>query len=673
VTLEVEGRQIQMAGGIPGASYPEPELSSYTAEDLAWLADWVSATYAISLQATLKKGIREGQIGGRLAGETFLPDPLLALSPALLHPPFAGLSPTRPWISLEEIFKALPDLSQLNRETVLSLLREVLKESPYPSLGAGRWTTPELFNQLNRDVPLGLPTPHIRSSVPVWTRRDEQDLAGYDRQFMPAEARRALEELWFGEKPAQLDPSRWRPPKGPLRLPALNYLHITQAYFPVGNILQAFPPELQLVFVQLINGEHQPFLLDRENGLLKAVHPEEFRARILKESLPAGTYLWLEYEGSETYRIAPRLLPFKRMVPCKLACLEDGRLHIEHTQTSMMFEGDPSLFRANMDFETIAALLAEASRVNLSVRDAIIYAIEEICATDPDRRAHWLDIFNAVFLRRMCSPSSVVFLLYMQPCFEALGNGYFRYKPAPDVRAGDNRKPKDRLAQIWGTLLLDPVAPDPVANERAFVAASLEPTGIVFPTDTPDLELASVLRAPEPEPEIYGTALSYAAVDENVSGSIGRREEEPVETFVLRHYETEPFTTTPTDAAESTSRAWRESVERLFHGLVELENAESSSSSPEEADSESGAPSDQTLERAHEESLSFSSPFRWEPKPAWIDVPVQSQSPYPNAANTGSRVYRPRIPVRPLHKQPFYRRLFFYLGSWLSRLFRKTG
>src|SRR6478672_5969440 len=232
--LDAHGRQIQLAGGIPDASYPEPDLASYTAEELAWLAGWISDTYAAPLQATLKKLIQEGGIRGRLAGQTFLPERVAALSAQLLHPFFARLSPARPWISLEEIAKGLPDLSQLEPETALGLIRAALKESPYLSLGADRWTTQELFDQFNRDVPHGLSTPELRSKVYIWTKRDEQDLAGYGRKVLPTEARQALEELEAGETLPERENSPWRPPKAPVRLPALNYLHISQACFPVG-------------------------------------------------------------------------------------------------------------------------------------------------------------------------------------------------------------------------------------------------------------------------------------------------------------------------------------------------------------------------------------------------------------------------------------------------------
>ena len=663
LTLGALGRQVQMASGFPDASYPEPDLSNYTSEELAWLVEWVSDTYAAPLQATLKKLIQNGQIRGRLAGQTFLPEHVSALSVERLHPYFARLSPARPWLSLVEIVNGLPDLSQLEPETALGLLRWTLKESLYRSLGGERWTTPALFDQLNRDVPRGLSTPQLRSKVHIWTTQDQQDLAGYGRKIMPAAARHALEELENGDSLPETNDSAWHPPTAPVRLPTLNYLHITQAYFPVGYVLSAFAPDVQVVFLQFIDGPHQPFLLDRESGLLKAVHPGELRTKILGDGIPAGTTLWLEYEGSEKYRIAPRRLPFKRMVPCKLAHLEDGRLHIEHTQISMRYQGDPSLFKAELRPDEMEALFAEASHVNLGVRDAMIDAMQEICATDPDHRAYWSDLFNAVFLKRMCSPGAVAFLLHTQPCFEPLGGGYFRYKPSPVAPVMNTPKRTDRLAQLWDGLLSNPVLPEPLANERTTVRARLEVRTPFSPPFAPDLGRPSPLSQPEMEPEISVAAFPFVTL-----------EEKRMESIQLSNYEPDRFTTR-TEAAVLISEDGRDHPEALSYRQGELEDAEPSalSVSTGETTSETEAPAYVPFEDAHAEFSFFSPTLGLKPRPAWVNTPLQPSPPTPNTADTRRYVYRPRIPARPLHKRPFYRRVFFYLRGWLSRIFRKAA
>jgi hypothetical protein len=423
-----------------------------------------------------------------------------------------------------------------------------------------------------------------------------------------------------------------------------------------------------MVFVQFINGEPQPFLLDREHGLLKAVHPEELCARFLREDIPAGVHLWLEYEGDEKYRITPRALPFKRMVPCKLAYLEDRRLHIAHTHISMKYEGNPALFKTNMSFEEIEALFAEASRFELSVPDALIYVIQELCATDPDHRAHRLDIINAVVLQRRCSPGSVSLLLYTQPCFEQLGGGYFRYRPTPREPAKKKLKRKDRLSKLWDNLLADAVAPNPKAEERTTFAVRAQESYPVFPSVLPNREPPSPLRELEVGSELSVPALSIVPLEEDTVRQPLLRDEKHTEMLVLRHDEASFFPSM--GAAEPESQPWRTSFDSLLHSLEELENNELSG---EEVTAEVAASFDESMEAVHEESLSFSSPFRWDPKPAWIDPPSEPKHTVPEAAAERRLVYIPKIPRRPLHKKPLYQRIFYYLRRWLSSLMRKTA
>jgi hypothetical protein len=665
LTLEIHGKQIQMAAGIPGASYPEPDISTYTTEEFSWLVDWVLETYAATLQATFRRLVQNGAIRGRLVGDTFLPEPVTAISTELLQPCFAGILPSRPWISLEEVYRGLPELSSLERETVLGLLRAALSESPYRSLGGDLWTTSELFRQLDRPVPLGVPGSPLRSEAFTWTKQDEQDLAGYDGRFIPAEARRLLAELGFAERHSGPDASPWRPLNEAVRLPALSYLHVAQAYFPVRSVMGAFAPDVRLVFLQFLHGDHEPFLLDREQGLLKAVYPDKLRTRVLEADIPAGTSLWMEYQGGKQYRIAPRPLPFKRRVPCKLAYVEQEQLHIAHAYISMKDEGNPSLFKADISFGEIESLFAGSCRANQSLHAAIIYAIQEICASDPDHRAHETDILNTVFLTRLCSPMAVSLLLYTQPCFEVLGGGYFRYKPMSEPIV-NTRKRTNRLSQLWDGLLAEPVAPRPVSKKRMNAGARAEMSYASEPFFASERQLLSPFNMPETETETSVTARSYAVVEEDELNQMTLYEEEQREPVLPGGDEPTLFLSDSVKETRTESSGRRDSFEALFDGRVDSEPAEPPSLSVDEAGSGRTTFPDVSVESAHVESLSFSSPFRWDPKPAWINPPSQPQPPVSNLVDPRQFVCRPRIPIRPLHKQPFYRRLFFYLCRWLG-------
>ena len=119
------------------------------------------------------------------------------------------------------------------------------------------------------------------------------------------------------------------------------------------------------------------------------------------------------------------------------------------------------------------------------------------------------------------------------------------------------------------------------------------------------------------------------------------------------------------DAASPVTRIWKNSLEMAWHTLIELENPEPGPLSMGQANSEPDALSDTSIEAAHEEALALISPFRWDPRPAWTNTPVQHGPPLSNAAVPP--VTRPKIPLRPLHKRPFYKRFFFYLHHWLSK------
>jgi hypothetical protein len=111
------------------------------------------------------------------------------------------------------------------------------------------------------------------------------------------------------------------------------------------------------------------------------------------------------------------------------------------------------------------------------------------------------------------------------------------------------------------------------------------------------------------------------------------------------------------------TRSWRNSLGKVWQTLMELENTEPDPLSIDPANSEHA---EMSIEAAHEEALALMSPFRWDPKPAWTSAPLPQRPPLSSTAMPHRAVTRPRIPLRPLHKRPFYKRFFFYLQHWLS-------
>jgi hypothetical protein len=435
VTIKVRGKERRFVAGAAAAPSEGFDYSGLTPEELDVLAVQFANVYANSLQATLKTLARSGRLPGRFVGETCVRNDLPVIAEVELAGYFDRLTLSNPWLNTQDMLAVLQGRAEwkdLPANVLLPLLRATLESSSYHSLGIDRWTTEEIYVRINREVPRGLPVPHIRSKLDIWTEADEQDLGGRNGSSVPVDF---IDE--FENKEESSDylplPVEWEPPVHPIRLRTFSYLHLTQAYFPIGDIPNAFHPQVQLVMVQVINDQSTPFLVDRHLEALKALDMERFRVTCLESGIPAGTHLWLEYLGGDRYRVAPRPLSEPRIVPCKLAYIDRGKLCIEQVEIPMEYEGDPAVFKADLRFNDIEALFAEAQASQLSVRDAIIQSIQELCAVDPHGSAYYRDIFNAVFLKRMCSPNSVMVLLYTSPCFVKVGDGRFQYRAAPPV------------------------------------------------------------------------------------------------------------------------------------------------------------------------------------------------------------------------------------------------
>jgi hypothetical protein len=203
-----------------------------------------------------------------------------------------------------------------------------------------------------------------------------------------------------------------------------------------------------------------------------------------------------------------------------------------------------------------------------------------------------------------------------------------------------------------------------------------------------ELELPSLLSQPEAEPEISVTALPFIVMEEDMARKTARKEEKHVEPLLLSNYEPDLFTT-QSELTVLVSEEGRVDPERVSNRQAEPEDAEpaalsvstglvsagsvsTGSVSTGEANSESEASSPLPFEAAHTEFSFFSPTLGLDPRPAWVKAPLQPDPALPATADPRRLVYRPKFPLRPLHKRPFYQRLFFYLRGWLSRLFRKT-
>jgi hypothetical protein len=247
----------------------------------------------------------------------------------------------------------------------------------------------------------------------------------------------------------------WRnlpPPTGPIKLPTLTYQHIVEAYFPLTSELSCFFPPGRYVGIEIICMDKTlQFWVNREDGTLKAIDRDrkQFTQTLREHGIPAGTYLWLERIDEFHYRLFPRALTQPKTVKAKLMRLDkQRRLCCEEINFLMLYEGNPYLVVSELRLEDLEALWAEAEQVGMSILRAMCEAFQQI---DPEGKGvHHTELFNAVFFRiRSCSPKTVLSLLSRYQCFEALGNGRWRYLPhKPKIRKSSERRPTIRIVGL---------------------------------------------------------------------------------------------------------------------------------------------------------------------------------------------------------------------------------
>ncbi len=437
VTLSMDRRDRIYAGGVSGARPSFPAFPPADDESMSWLVADIADHFYEPLADVVRRAAAAGRLNIRVVGDQVSrldTQPTFGEREALLVARLFRDVANRPvpYRTTDEILEALradgrwrdvPD------DVARTSLGDQLPRHGYCSVGNDRWMTAEALASAQRDVIRRPMVPVVRSKLLQEQGMDDSaDFDDYEgAPLRDREMAAALEEL--GEIKIEKPPAgRWRPPAAPIAVGALTYQHIVQGFLPLGRFADAFPPEPDplLVDVALVEGDPIPCWISRQEGVLKATDAEQWRRRFLELGIPAGTKLWLEYKGGTSYRIAPRPLTRPQSVRCKLACLEEGRLHITEADIEIRYESDPCVFKAELRFEDVEALFREAEVCGYSIFDIMYQEFCRLAALHPERKVHQRDLFNAVFLCRMCSPRSVVTELYTRACFVRAGNGWFR-------------------------------------------------------------------------------------------------------------------------------------------------------------------------------------------------------------------------------------------------------
>jgi hypothetical protein len=252
----------------------------------------------------------------------------------------------------------------------------------------------------------------------------------------------------------------------------------------------------------------------------------------------------------------------------------------------------------------------------------------------------------------MCSPSSVSVLLYTQPCFEQLGESYFRYNPTPETRSVVVSRRTKAAPRLWEYLSSNPVPPEPPPQET---------TGSVLLESDRD----SLTSAPETtsssisgETEAQGNPLVPVSptdeVDESRAKETLPQHEEPVESTVPMGLGLDPRTAAPVQVPVQENDR-EEEIETLPH-------------KPESAEVPDATEGVSALEVFIPDAPGA------EPDPDALPVEISIQPNNPSSETRHTPLARrSKLPDHPLHKRPIHQRVFFYLRAWLNMIFRRTA
>ena len=445
VRLRVNEQELALAANIPQAT-PLPLTMTMDDQTLQELADYFVDTYGDTFRQVFLQALEQFPVliylpqTDEVAPTSFITP--LDDTDADLVGQFFSENPEVPR-SLDEIIAYLRSherLVNLTDDQAAIAVKELLERNGYILVSESEWLSPGGAESVDRVLRRRPPAPVVRDDDEYCERVELTE----EGQMLAEEfGEEEDEEEEAVEKELSLDEWRKRARTEPLKLPPLTFQTIVEAYFPLNRQLSEFLPPGRLQKVRLrfrAENESEPMTFwvsrgERDKRGLKADESdkERFRQWLISEGIPVGTTFWIERISDFEYRLyAKRLDPPREVQQVKFASFENGKLKFELENVLQNWEGDPLIFKAELRFEDLEALWIEAQKVNLQIATIVRRVFEQL---DPNGSGiHWIDVFNATYLVRMCSPKTVLGILYGQPCFESLSNGRFRLNPKVPLR-----------------------------------------------------------------------------------------------------------------------------------------------------------------------------------------------------------------------------------------------
>ncbi|MHA1279491.1 MAG: hypothetical protein ACTSQ8_20005 [Candidatus Helarchaeota archaeon] len=355
-------------------------------------------------------------------------------------------------ISIVRIVNGLKQLFEFKdfNEIKLSLLIEkYLLENNFEDLGNHQWITTDNKHKLNRPIQKIPVVPRNSSILTDLLNITETELEIIEDSDLSDEALQDISEYGEEEDSTEEYFESWEPPTSAIKLPILTYQNILEGFFSLSkNLKKAFPPSenYYIAKIQIIDGDYFNFIVDYSKKKLKI--DENFILVFRDKFQTAGIKLWIEYQHDNNYRIYPKALEKPVYLTCKIARWDEKfNLEFSEEEIPVHYEYEKNIFRAEIRHFDKEALFKEAENCKYSIQDCILLAFQDLTEINGDGLIHYNELFNAVFFKyRMCSPNTVISLLYKIPCFVPIENGYFKL----DSKLGLEKPPKPRILESAG-------------------------------------------------------------------------------------------------------------------------------------------------------------------------------------------------------------------------------
>ena len=237
------------------------------------------------------------------------------------------------------------------------------------------------------------------------------------------------------------DMATWRRIKKDEIYHLLFFTYIYNGFLPYDeNAIRLFPPNARRVYFLTDYGKKFTVKIDKD---ARSIYSRELKN--LFQDIPAGTIVYIKrLDLNRSYKIYFKEKP-QLVTDCRIAIYDEIKKEViyEIRDLELKYECVPPVFKAELRFSDLKALWEEARLSGYSISDLVYIEFSKLAKLTFDKIVHFNDIYNGVFLRRMCSPGGVWSILKRHPAYYKYeGNKFWKF-----IGEKDKNVVKDKIIE----------------------------------------------------------------------------------------------------------------------------------------------------------------------------------------------------------------------------------